>query len=308
MGRARVGQVTEPVETTRISDTALIFEGGGMRASLTSAMVVTLLKAGLSFDWVAGISAGASNTVNYLSGDVWRARRSFVEFAADEQFGGFRYFARGQGMFNAEYIYQQAGGPNEALPFDWDAYEASTGDMRIIGFDAESGEDVVWSKKDTPHIDDLMVRVRASSTMPGLMPPVHLDGHVYVDGAMGEDGGIALSQAQREGFEKFVIVLTQERDYKKEPQKFSAVYRGIFRKYPVLADALLTRWKRYNGTRERIFELEAQGKAHVFVPDRMPVDNSTRDLSRLAAAHRMGLSQAKRELPAIRDFLSAQSA
>ena len=308
MGRAGVGQVTEPVETTRISDTALIFEGGGMRASLTSAMVVTLLKAGLSFDWVAGISAGASNTVNYLSGDVWRARRSFVEFAADEQFGGFRYFARGQGMFNAEYIYQQAGGPNEALPFDWDAYEASTGDMRIIGFDAESGEDVVWSKKDTPHIDDLMVRVRASSTMPGLMPPVHLDGHVYVDGAMGEDGGIALSQAQREGFEKFVIVLTQERDYKKEPQKFSAVYRGIFRKYPVLADALLTRWKRYNETRERIFELEAQGKAHVFVPDRMPVDNSTRDLSRLAAAHRMGLSQAKRELPAIRDFLSAQSA
>src|SRR5699024_11967001 len=99
--------MTHPPEITRIGDTALIFEGGGMRASLTSAMVVTLLKAGLSFDWVAGISAGASNTVNYLSGDVWRARRSFVEFAADEQFGGFRYFARGQGMFNAEYIYQQ---------------------------------------------------------------------------------------------------------------------------------------------------------------------------------------------------------
>src|SRR5699024_10131441 len=287
----------------RISDTALIFEGGGMRASLTSAMVVTLLKAGLSFDWVAGISAGASNTVNYLSGDVWRARRSFVEFAADEQFGGFRYFARGQGMFNAEYIYQQAGGPNEALPFDWDSYEASTGDMRIIGFDAESGEDVVWSKKDTPNIDDLMIRVQASSTMPIVMPSVLLDGHVYVDGAMGEDGGIALSQAQREGFEKFVIVLTQERDYKKEPQKFPAVYRGIFRKYPALADALLTRWKRYNETRERIFELAAEGKAPVFVPDRMPVDNSARDLSRLAAAHRMGLSQARHELPALREFL-----
>ena len=304
MGRARVGQVTEPVETTRISDTALIFEGGGMRASLTSAMVVTLLRAGLSFDWVAGISAGASNTVNYLSGDIWRARRSFVEFAADEQFGGFRYFARGQGMFNAEYIYQQAGGPNEALPFDWDAYEVSTGDMRIIGFNAVSGDDVVWSKKDTPRIEDLMVRVRASSTMPGLMPPVHLDGHVYVDGAMGEDGGIALSQAQREGFEKFVIVLTQDRGYKKVPQKFPAVFRGIFRRYPALAEALLTRWKRYNETRERIFELEAEGKAHVFAPERMPVDNSTRDLSRLAAAHRMGLSQARRELPAMREFLA----
>ena len=278
-----------------------------MRASLTSAMVVSLLDAGLSFDWVAGISAGASNTVNYLSGDAWRARRSFVEFAADEQFGGLRYFARGQGMFNAEYIYQRAGGPNEALPFDWEAFQASKGDMRIIGFDAESGEDVVWSKAETPRIDDLMIRVRASSTMPGLMPPVHLGGRVYVDGAMGKDGGIALSQAQREGFEKFVIVLTQERGYRKEPQRFPAVYRGVFRRYPALADALLTRWKRYNETRERIFELEAEGKAHVFAPDRMPVDNSTRDLSRLAAAHRMGLSQARREMPAIREFLGVQT-
>lgn len=295
--------VTSMPSTTRISDTALIFEGGGMRASLTSAMVVTLLDADVAFDWVAGISAGASNTVNYLSGDARRARRSFVEFAADEQFGGLRYFARGQGMFNAEYIYQQAGGPEEALPFDWEAFQASPADMRIIAFDAVTGEEVVWSRADTPHIDDLMIRVRASSTMPGLMPPVHLDGHVYVDGAMGQDGGIALSQAQREGFEKFVIVLTQERGYRKEPQRFPAVYRGIFRRYPALGEALLTRWKRYNETRERIFALEAEGKAHVFVPERMPVDNSTRNLSRLAAAHRMGLSQARRELPAMREFL-----
>lgn len=36
------GRMTTADET--ISDTALIFEGGGMRASLTSAMDVTLLK------------------------------------------------------------------------------------------------------------------------------------------------------------------------------------------------------------------------------------------------------------------------
>ena len=293
--------------TTRISDTALIFEGGGMRASLTSGMVVTLLGAGLTFDWVAGISAGASNTVNYLSGDARRARRSFVDFAADEQFGGLRSFARGQGMFNAEYIYQQAGGPEEALPFDWDSFQLSPADMRIIAFDAVSGDDVVWSRKDTPHIEDLMIRVRASSTMPALMPPVHLDGQVYVDGAMGEDGGIALSQARREGFEKFVIVLTQERSYRKVPQRFPAVYRSMFRRYPALGEALLTRWTRYNETRERIFALEAEGKAHVFAPERMPVDNGTRDLRRLAAAHRLGLSQSRRELPAIREFVGAET-
>lgn len=62
---------------------------------------------------------------------------------------------------------------------------------------------------------------------------------------------------------------------------------------------------RYNETRERTFALEAEGRAHVFAPERMPVDNGTRDLSRLAAAHRMGLSQSRRELPAIREFVGA---
>jgi predicted patatin/cPLA2 family phospholipase len=297
--------MTHPPEVTRIGDTALIFEGGGMRASLTSAMVVTLLEAGLSFDWVAGISAGASNTVNYLSRDARRARRSFVEFAADDQFGGMRHFLRGEGLFNAEYIYQRAGVEGAALPFDWTTFAASESQMRIIAFDAESGTEVVWTQDDVPRVEDLMVRVRASSTMPGLMPPVHLDGHVYVDGAMGPDGGIALSQAQAEGFEKFVIILTQERGYRKEPQRFPAVYRGIFRRYPAVADALLTRWTRYNETRERIFALEEEGRAHVFAPEIMPVANSTRDLSRLAAAHRMGLSQSRRELPALREFVGA---
>ena len=297
--------MTHPPEITRIGDTALIFEGGGMRASLTSAMVVTLLEAGLSFDWVAGISAGASNTVNYLSRDARRARRSFVEFAADDQFGGMKHFLRGEGLFNAEYIYQRAGVEGAALPFDWTTFAASESQMRIIAFDAESGTEVVWTQDDVPRVEDLMVRVRASSTMPGLMPPVHLDGHVYVDGAMGPDGGIALSQAQAEGFEKFVIILTQERGYRKEPQRFPAVYRGIFRRYPAVADALLTRWTRYNETRERVFALEEEGRAHVFAPEIMPVANSTRDLSRLAAAHRMGLSQSRRELPALREFVGA---
>ena len=293
---------------TRIDDTALIFEGGGMRASVTSGMVVTLLEAGLSFDWVAGISAGATNTANYLSRDARRSRRSFVDFSADEQFGDLRTFARGQGLFNAEYIYQNSGGPDQALPYDWEAFLSNPGDLRVIAFDAESGEDVVWSKSDMPHMDDLMVRVRASSTMPILMPPVHLDGHVYVDGAMGSDGGIALSQAQREGFEKFVIILTQERSYWKEAQRFPGFYRNWFRRYPALADALLTRWRRYNETRERVFELEREGKAYVFTPERMPVGNGTRDLSRLAAAHRMGLSQSRRELPVIREFVGVAGA
>lgn len=98
----------------------------------------------------------------------------------------------------------------------------------------------------THEIDDLMVRVRASLTKPGFMPAVHLDELVYLEGAMGDDGGILISQAHREGLEEWVIVLKQERKYRKAPQRFSAVYRQVFGDYPAMREALLTRRNQHN--------------------------------------------------------------
>src|SRR5690625_2091806 len=62
-------------------DTALIFEGGGMRNSYTAACVKKLIDNGVEFGWVGGVSAGASHAVNFLSLDSFRAVESFVDFA-----------------------------------------------------------------------------------------------------------------------------------------------------------------------------------------------------------------------------------
>lgn len=299
--------MSEPI-TSNVTDTALVFEGGGMRASLTSAVVATLLEAGIHLDYVAGISAGASNTANYLARQADRARRSFVEFAADPSFGSLRTWAKGDGLFNAKYIYEETGLPDQALPFDWATLQANPARMRIGAFDADSGEQVWWSKDDCPELADFMVRVRASSTMPVLMPPVRIGERTYVDGALGATGGIAIDVAEQDGFEKLFVVLTRERGYAKRPERFPAFYRRYFRSHPAVAEALTTRWERYNETRERLFELERQGRAYVFAPDRMPVNNGERNVAKLAAAHALGLAQAKRELPAWREFLGLPAA
>ena len=81
------------------SDTVLMFEGGGMRASYTSAMASLLMEQGITFDYVCGISAGASNTVNFLSGDIQRTRESFVDLVMEPEFGGLSTFLQGKGMF-----------------------------------------------------------------------------------------------------------------------------------------------------------------------------------------------------------------
>lgn len=274
-----------------------------MRASYTSGMVVALLEAGLHLPWVGGISAGASNTCNYLSRDGWRARHSFTDFAADPRFGDWRTFARGQGLFNAQYIYEETSLPDQALPFDWDTFSGSSQAFRIGAFNATRGEQVHWGRDDVATMRDLMVRVRASSTMPVVMPPVTIDGEVYVDGALGPAGGIPLDAARADGYERFVVVLTQERGYVKTPQRGDRLLRRWFRGLPAVAEALRERPARYNATREELFELERSGAAHLFVPEHMPVGNGERSVERLSASHEAGLAQARREIPAIRDFL-----
>ncbi len=295
--------IKRTVEVPNVSDVALIFEGGAMRAAHTSALVIALLDAGIRFGWVAGISAGASNTLNYVSGDRWRARASFTTFAADPQFGGLGSFVRGQGLFNADYIYRHTGGPDEALPFDFDAFEANPAEVAIQALRCRDGATVTWNKCDLAQPDALMARVQASSTMPVLMPPVDVDGELFVDGALGASGGIALDAARRAGFTRFVVVLTQERGYRKQQVPSPWFYQRHFRQMPAVADALLTRHERYNATREELFDLESSGDAHLFVPERMPITNGERDVAKLMATHHLGVEQATRELPGLRAFV-----
>lgn len=296
-----------PELTSTVTDTALLFEGGGMRASYTSGLVVALLESGIHLDWVGGISAGSSNTGNYLSRDSTRARLSFTDFAADPQFGNLRTFARGEGLFNARYIYQQSGLPGESLPFDWETFCANPAKFRIGGFNASTGEQVYWGREDIHDIHDLMLRIQASSTMPVLMPPVTIDGQVYVDGALGPTGGIPLDAAQADGYQRFLAVLTQDRNYLKPPQGGQWYFRRHFRKYPAVTDALMARPQRYNTTREELFELESQGAAYLFIPEQMQVGNGERNVAKLNASHEAGLAQARRELPAIKEFLGLRS-
>ena len=70
-----------------------------------------------------------------------------------------------------------------------------------------------------------------------------------------------------------------------------------------VVEALEARAENYNRMREQVFDLEASGDAMVFVPDHMPVSNGERSVAKLAAAHALGLEQARREMPAIREFL-----
>ncbi|MEN1761370.1 patatin family protein [Anoxynatronum sibiricum] len=289
-----------PLENN-IKNTALIFEGGGMRASYSAGLLSHLLENQLYFDYVAGISAGASCGVNYLSRDIDRAKRSFVDVVQDPQFGGWRSFLSGEGYFRAEYIYEKTPQPDGTLPLDYETFARNPARLRIGAFQMATGNMTYFSREDIQTPQDLMKIVRASSSLPLIMPPARFRDTLYVDGGL--SGGIALEIAQRDGFERFFVILTRPRGYRKPPMKYAGLVKALYRKYPRVAEAMMQRHIHYNRTLDELESLESDGKALLVYPDAMPISQKEKTYAKLLAAYHLGDEQGKRDLPAWKAFL-----
>ena len=280
-------------------DVALIFEGGGMRNSYTAPVVVELLARNINFGRVYGISAGSSHTVNYLVRDAVRARASFVELVQYPRFGGY---------FNGPYLYEElieTAPADDPMRFDWDTFHANPADVHIEALDWDTGETVAFTKADMREARDVGLMVRASSTMPIFMPPTTIGSRTYVDGGMGASWGILLNAARADGFERFCIIRTQPRGYRKKPMGSleQRLFRAAFRKHPVVAERTIARWQPYNELCDEIEHLEKTGAAWVFYPDAMEVANKTTDYDALVRSYEAGQAQARRDIESLEAWL-----
>ncbi len=295
--------------TSNVFDCALVFEGGGNRAGYTAAMANVLLSNGIYFDYVCGLSAGASNTVDYLTRDRYRTQAAFGGDDWTRGNVGLASLAHGNGYFNADALYAGAV-ESGRLPFDWETFCANPAGCGIQAFERDTGRTLRFSKDDMTDVIRLMDLVRASSTLPGAMKPKAVDGRVLYDGGLGEGAGIPVCIAEAAGYEKFVFLATRPRGYRKtKPNAAEAeVIKRAAHEYPYLRQALLSRWERYNAELERVEKLAEDGQCLIIYPDQMPVSSSTVNQAKLRASYQMGWDQACRDLPLLREFVFGSSA
>lgn len=275
-----------------------------MRNSYTAPAIVKFIEEEVRFGWVGGVSAGAVHALNYASADPVRTRTAFTDLVTHPNFGGWLKLARGQGYFNAEFIYE---GADHIAPFDFAAFSRCSAEVHVEAVNALSGETVSWTREDFLRDPTLVGRAaRASSTVPKVMPIGFIDGVPYVDGALGTSGGLLIDAAHAAGFNRFVVLATRPREYWKKPVAApSAAVRQLFRKYPAIAEALDVRTGRYNASKQQILDLEAAGDAVVFFPDNLQAESTDRRLSRLLRNYAAGAAQFEREWATVRDFLGS---
>lgn len=279
----------------------LILEGGASRTCFSNGVMDVLMDEKIRADYIIGASAGIANGASYASWQRGRAHEISREYMVDPRYMGARYLFQknNKSFYNIKFVFDEV--PNHLVPYDYAALKAYPGELvacvtRLKTGQAEylkvTAEDTRWKV------------LQASCALPILFQPVKIDGKYYMDGGIADS--IPIEQAIRSGCNKNIVVLTRERSYLKKESRTTRLAARIYRKYPQFAEALLTRAKRYNANRRRVFELEKEGKAFVIEPQDIGGFKRTESSpDKLEALYQQGINCAEARMEQLRAYLEA---
>lgn len=269
------------------ANTGLVLEGGGMRGIFTVGVLDYLMDHHISFPYVIGVSAGASNGISYISRQRGRSYFSNIELLKKHNYIGWKNLLSGRGYIDLDFLFYEY--PDRYYPFDYKTYEASSTRFVMVVSNCLTGRaEYIEEKQDRKRLLDAC---KASCSLPVMCPLSWLDGKPMVDGGVCDS--IPIRHAQEEGYRKNVIILTRNKGYRK-PDKDFHLPSFIYRKYPAIREALRLRYKSYNHTLDYIDELEAEDKVLVIRPQRpIEVGRTERDTRKLQALYEEGYELAK---------------
>lgn len=276
----------------------LVLEGGAMRGMFTSGVLDVFMENGITVDAAIGVSAGATFGCNFKSKQIGRAIRYNKKYANDRRYCSFHSLFTSGNLYNADFCYDVL--PNQLDLFDYETYISNPMDFYVVVTNAETGEPLYTKLKDCREKD--MLWMRASASMPLVSTPVEIDGLKLLDGGIADS--VPLEYFESIGFEKNIVVLTQPRDFVKQPPKFFPLMKIILRKYPKIVEAVETRHLRYNKQREYILSREKEGKALVICPEKaLGIKRTEKNVAELERVYQEGRRVATKNLDKIKDFL-----
>lgn len=274
--------------------TALVLEGGAMRGMYTAGVLDVFEKAGLEFDGIIGVSAGALFGVNYLSKQPGRVIRYNKRFNRDRNYMGLLPLLKTGNIIDTKYAYERV--PRKLDPFDNVTYKKSKVPFYAVVTNVETGRAEYIRVKDVFKQMDVL---RASGSMPFVSLPVKIGDNLYLDGAIADS--IPYEHMLKLGYDRLVVVLTKDPGYVKKPINKLLVALKYRRRFPAFARAVADRHIMYNDEMDRLNRLEKAGVATVLRPSRkVKIKKTETDPAKLQALYNVGVADGKNYLKKLR--------
>lgn len=263
--------------------TALILEGGAMRAIYTAGVLDAILKENFFPDKIYAVSAGACHACSFLSHQFGRNLEIMKKYANDPRYISFRNLIFHGGIFGFKFIFDDL--PNRLQPFDYDTCEKNLNRLTMTATNCITGKAEYLTAN---NVHDMFEYCQASSSMPLLSRIKKINGVPYLDGSLSDS--IPIKKSIDDGNERHIVVLTRDKNYRKAPSKNGTkLMRFIYAKYPEVAKANSRRYINYNKTLELIEQLENEKKITVIRPSQpINVGHIERDVGVLTNIYQIG--------------------
>lgn len=278
--------------------TGLVLEGGALRAIFSSGVCDGLLAGNIMADYVVGVSAGIAYGVSYVSRQPRRNLEVVTRYAPDPRYMGMRNLRdkHNRSYFGLDFAYNVI--PNQLVPFDYDTFAAYPGEAEAVVTNLDTGRAEYFP---VPARDDHFELLQATCALPFLFPIYHLDGKPCMDG--GAADGIPYERAFQKGCDRVVVVLSREREYVRGPEKLQGLIDRWYHKYPNFCETMRRRAEDYNACREKLFQLEREGRVLVFAPKTTQGFSRTEhDLEKIQRLWKDGYDQGLARLEQVRAF------
>lgn len=209
------------------SPVALVFCGGGSQGAMEVGFYQAIQELGLPVNLVIGSSIGALNGACIAAGmpaaetaQIWRSirRRDVARFTLRGVFTPRRHPA----FLSLDPLRQLL---RKVLPVT--RFEDLLMPLTIVTTDLQRGQPVYWSGA-----GDIIEPLIASMSLPGVFPPVEIDGHQFVDGGIANN--VPLDKAVEWGAQTILMVYCT--CCEASPRPFQGLVPVLMRSFSIALD------------------------------------------------------------------------
>ena len=279
--------------------TGLVLEGGAMRGLFTAGVIDVLMENNIKFNGAIGVSAGAAFGCNYKSGQIGRVIRYSKRFANNRKYASLWSLLTTGDYFGAEYAYHFI--PNKLDIVDFETFRNNPMEFWAVATNVGSGK-AVYRQLNTLDYEELEF-VRASASMPLVSNIVKLNGQRLLDGGVADS--IPLTFFQKQGYQRNVVVLTQPKGYRKQPNKLMPLMHLQLHRHPKMLKALAERHIMYNKEVDLVLQEERKGNVFVLQPQiKLTIGHTSHNPKKMQETYEHGRKVATEELEKLKQFLA----
>lgn len=285
----------------RIVEGCIVLEGGAFRGLYTSGVLDALMQFEINFRNTVGVSAGALNGLNYVSGQIGRSARINLGFRHDSRYVGIEAMKNNKGIIGFDFLFK---GTQYFDPLNIPRFTDPNREFIAVATDCQTGKPAYFSKNTCSNI---YTAIQASASMPYVSKMVELDGGFYLDGGCSDK--IAYDWPLNKNIDKIVVVRTRDRSFRKNKDSVVAqkVTKRLYNQYPEFEKVLSNSNVDYNKQCDELEKFEQQGRIFVIAPSiPVSVGRVEPDMEKLGELYYQGYLDGLNQIQRLKEYLEIE--